>query len=87
MKISVGLPVDCGFRFTGSTLNKDAVESILCSGRIRQIGSNVDIEVREGVFIRMDYVEDYNDKSSFYEYRQRAEMYAQSLIDDLRKAQ
>ncbi|PIJ48380.1 MULTISPECIES: hypothetical protein [unclassified Erwinia] len=87
MKFKVGLPSDFGFRYVNSVPGIGAETSIFMGEKIHQIGSNVDIEVRDGVFIRIEYIEDYDDNTSFSKYEKRASDYAYSIIDELKKAQ
>lgn len=87
MKINVGFPLDYGFRFADCKSDKQEGILSFSAEKIRRIGSKVCMEIRDGVLLSVEYIEDYNETTSFDEYEKRAKDYACSVIEEIKKAQ
>ncbi|EAW3939452.1 hypothetical protein FEV32_03380 [Salmonella enterica subsp. enterica] len=86
MKVLVRFPEYSGLRFGGSnTSEKNSLPTEFYS--VTQIGSIVEISVDENTSMSLNYVEDYDENSTFIAYEQRAKAWAISVIESLKKAQ
>ncbi|MCW7764318.1 hypothetical protein [Photorhabdus luminescens] len=80
MKIEVGFPLYKTFRFDTVTGEKNP----FLAERIHQIGSDIVVRLNNEVNITLNYIEDYDENSTFAEYESRARRYTEKMIRDLK---
>lgn len=83
MEITVGFPEDKWFRFQPDEQEENCVLAKLNAKKIKQIGSQVSVSLKDGVCLSIPYVEDYDENSTFISYQSRAESYAKWIMEKL----